>query len=150
MTGTYKLFLDDYRYPEDCTNYMHRAVYNDAEPWIVVKDYQGFVFTIEQMHKDGQWPKLISFDHDLADVHYIPEKDWDVWDMQTSDDSAKYYKALEHGNVSEYTGYHCAEWLIKYVKEHNLSMPAFLIHSMNPVGARNIKALFNKHDYYGS
>jgi hypothetical protein len=46
----------------------------------------------------------------------------------------------------EKTGYHCAKWLIDYCIDNKLELPkTILIHSMNPVGSRNIKSLFDSY-----
>lgn len=63
-------------------------------------------------------PTMISFDHDLADVHYI-------------------------AGDGEKTGYTFAKWFCDYVMDNDLDIPAdfgYNIHSMNPVGAENIRA----------
>ncbi|MDP9961886.1 cyclic-phosphate processing receiver domain-containing protein [Chryseobacterium lathyri] len=65
-------------------------------------------------------PEMISFDHDLADIHYLKP------------DSDEY---------AEKTGYECAKWLIEYCMDHYLDLPKFYCHSMNPVGKENILSL---------
>lgn len=91
------LFLDDIRNPP-------------KGDWNVVRDYDEF---IDFIIKNGL-PDLISFDHDLADVHYNPN-----------------------------THYDCAKWLIEYCLDNNKSFPKYLVHSMNPVGTENILSLLN-------
>jgi len=56
-------------------------------------------------------PTILSLDHDLGD--YL--------------------------DGCEKTGYDCAKWLCDYCQEHNVKFPEYYIHSMNPVGALNIK-----------
>lgn len=82
--------------------------------WHIVRNYQQFVDKIE---KDGM-PYTISFDHDLATEHYS---------------FSSIYK--------EKTGADCARWLVNYCIEKNLKLPKYTIHSMNPVGADNIKSI---------
>lgn len=124
----YNLFLDDYRIPLDCAMYMHKRIAQDnllymEEPWECVRNYDEFVETIQ---KKGL-PKLISFDHDLADEHYAPEHEWDNYDDWA-----------ERSNFKEKTGYDCAKYLLEFCKERNLQIPRFFVHSMNPVGTQNI------------
>ena len=118
---TYNLFLDDFRRPEDAFSYMGLAVYN-LEEWIIVRNYYAFITIIE---KKGV-PEKISFDHDLADIHYkVQDFDYDTPDY-------------------EKTGYHCAKWLIDFCLDNNYELPKeIIIHSMNPYGSRNIKSLFD-------
>lgn len=119
---SYNLFLDDIRQPTACCNYIYpvqnRPLYYQKE-WTIVRNYEEFVQMIE---KQGL-PELISFDHDLADVHYDPDARRETFE----------YK--------EKTGYECAKWLIEYCTNKNLVLPEFLIHSQNPIGAENIKLL---------
>jgi hypothetical protein len=118
---SYSLFLDDFRYPEDCFEYTHQTVYID-EQWVIARSYDEFVKTIQEKGI----PEVISFDHDLADEHYTDFHGYDEY--------------------QEKTGYHCAKWLIEYCLDNNLDIPKFIfIHSMNPVGAQNIASLFNTY-----
>jgi len=97
---TYKLFLDDIRFPA-------------TSDWIIARNMDDAVWYI----KNHGVPFFISFDHDLAADHYI------IGD-------------------GEKTGYTFAKWLTTYVSERNITLPAnfdFYVHSMNPVGANNIR-----------
>jgi hypothetical protein len=125
----YNLFLDDCRDAREPANYMptyQRDIYNKLK-WVVVRNYDEFVIMIE---KNGL-PQLISFDHDLADEHYhnMPELPTDAVE--------EYYGAA----YTEKTGYDCAKWLVEYCLNNNKSLPEFIVHSMNPVGKKNIQSL---------
>lgn len=117
----YKMYLDDIRdpvmtYPETLNL-----------QWCIVRSYTEFVDEI----KTKGMPKFISFDHDLASEHYpIMEKDG----------------GLSNGNRIPYetyrakTGYDCAKWLVEYCMDRGLKLPICKVHSMNPVGRRNIQS----------
>lgn len=123
---SYNLFLDDYRIPRDCFEYMHSPIYISVD-WIVVRNYYAFITLIE----NKGIPEIISFDHDLADVHY--KKQEFNYDDETQ----------------EKTGFHCAKWLINYCIDNKKELPAeVLIHSMNPAGSANIKSLFDTYYKY--
>lgn len=79
--------------------------------WVVVRSFNEFVNTVLQKGL----PVFVSFDHDLADAHYA--------NMPSA----------------EKTGYDCAKWLVDYCLDSNLNIPEFAVHSMNPVGAENIR-----------
>jgi len=108
-----KLFLDDIRNPKD--------IYKDNNnwDWIIVRTYEEFVNYI----KENGIPDFISFDHDLADEHYI-----------------EYFKSEEekrefdYNKIKEKTGYDCAKWLI----ENGYEIKKYAVHSFNPVGKENI------------
>lgn len=115
-----KLFLDDIRNPIDCCSYMqYRGIdlKQYHEEWDIVRNYKEFV---EHINLVGL-PDIISFDHDLAD--HLLDKDRNI--------------------LSEKTGYDCAKWLIEYCMDNNEELPKFIVHSMNPVGTKNIKDLLN-------
>jgi hypothetical protein len=105
-----KLFLDDSRKPPDFT-------------WDVVKSYEQFIAYIK-LHGV---PDIISFDHDLGDEHYAVYQDT----PHVSEGKAQDY----YGKFQEKTGYDCAKWLV----ENNKLPKEFYVHSMNPVGALNIR-----------
>lgn len=113
---SYKLFLDDIRIPQDTT-------------FVIVRNYCDFV---EKVKKYGV-PEEVSFDHDLADVHYAMQEktDFITW--------AEYYNSQDR----EMTGYDCAKWLLEYCQENGLALPKKIsVHSMNSVGKQNILNLF--------
>ena len=121
VLNSYRLFLDDIRDPRHCLMYMQgkgfdTTIYN--EKWEIVRSHKAFVEIVE---KQGL-PSLISFDHDLADEHYIEEDP-------------------EYGEYTEKTGYDSAKWLVQYCLDNNLKLPYFIVHSMNPIGKQNITTL---------
>lgn len=120
---SYNLFLDDFRMPQDAFNYTYQPIFL-KEDWVIVRSYDEFVKYIE---KHGI-PETISFDHDLADAHY---------NFQTD---------IQYDDYQEKTGFHCAKWLIYYCMDNNKKLPpTIMIHSMNRVGAVNIKSLFDTY-----
>ena len=105
---TYTLFLDDIRYPEDVR--VDLGPYRDV---IICRSMDDAVWAVRQYGL----PTFISFDHDLADTHYI------IGD-------------------GEKTGYTFAKWFCDYVMDNKLDLPvgfSYAVHSMNPVGAENIR-----------
>ncbi len=116
-----KLFLDDIRNPKDCANGLVPSILNKfywEHDWNIVRSYDEFVSWIV---KNGL-PDFISFDHDLADVHY----------------SMDFSNPNFNGN--EMTGYDCAKWLTNYCMDMKIQIPRFIVHSQNPVGKANIQS----------
>lgn len=121
-----RLFLDDWRIPRDCATYMyHRAdcrIFH--EEWEIVRSYGEFSRWVESNGAPG----LVAFDYDLADVAELkaelPIEDW---------------FSIEEERV--YTGLDCARHLLEYCSERRLPFPEYVIHSANPDGAEEIKAL---------
>lgn len=113
----YNLFLDDIRNPNMAYSIVNDVRYNELS-WIIVRDYNEFVSTII----DRGMPSLISFDHDLDISHY-------GWSKLAPD-------------TEEKTGYDCAKWLVEYCMNNEYVLPDYLVHSMNPVGKKNIIGLF--------
>lgn len=112
------LFLDDIRYPIEAYRYTKQDIFLRKD-WHIVRNYDQFVSRI--MEKG--LPEMISFDHDLADEHYLKP---------------------DAGEFVEKTGYDCAKWLVEYCMENYLNLPIFYCHSMNPVGKENIERLLKK------
>lgn len=130
------LWLDDLRNPYlDIEGKVPKA--DLIVDWVL--NFEQFVQWIE---KHGL-PKVISFDHDLADEHYTPEYFWDNYD------ESKKYQEWKSKHYKEKTGMDCAKWLVDYCIDSNKPLPEFYVHSANPVGADNIRGLltnFLKHN----
>jgi hypothetical protein len=124
---TYNLFLDDVRVPTDCVNYMRNADYTNLD-WVIVRSHEEFVNEVEDRFRKGEFPNIVSFDHDLADEHYDPK-------MYHGDEA--YNEASV--NFREKTGLDSAKWFVQFCIDFDLQLPPCLVHSMNPVGANRIK-----------
>lgn len=135
ITKTYNLFLDDFRIPKDAWQYKYYTPYL-KEDWKIVKDYDQFVGYITRNFKKGFFPKFISFDHDLADEHYSPH-------MNNVEDYEKLSKTFK-----EKTGMDCAKWLVDFCIDNEIKLPEFMVHSMNPAGAKNIQSLLDNYKKY--
>lgn len=123
-----KLLLDDERTPKSVFLYKkdERYLHND---WVIVLNYRQF----KEYILNNPMPELISFDHDLQDIHYEIEEEH--WNNFTS----------EQLGVEE-TGYDCADWLVNYCVEKNIPLTNCLCHSMNIVGRNRI---INRLNDYG-
>ena len=114
---TWTLFLDDLRFPDDV-----RYNYGPYKELVICRSMDDAVWAVKQYGL----PAFVSFDHDLADVHY------------NSDNGEK-------------TGLSFAKWICDYIMDNNVKyIPDFAwhVHSANPVGAANIESYmtcFNKH-----
>ena len=103
------LFLDDLRFPEDV-----RYDYGPYKNVVICRSMDDAVWAVKQYGL----PQFISFDHDLADVHYI------IGD-------------------GEKTGLTFAKWFCDYIMDNQIDIPdgfGYHVHSANPVGAENIRA----------
>lgn len=118
----YNLFLDDFRNPIDVIYYINNPIYIN-EKWVVVRNYDEFIFYIT---KNGL-PNIVSFDHDLADIHY------------------KNQKNIDYSQYEEKTGYHCVKWLVNYCIDNNLEFPEWYIHSMNIIGSKNMESYIKNY-----
>lgn len=106
-----KLYLDDVRNPP--------AAYE----FVIVRNYEEFV---EWIKKNGV-PDVVSFDYDLADIHY---------------DTITWKESFEY---REKTGHHAAKWLIEHCNENQIPFPKSYCHSQNPVGSENIMKSINSY-----
>jgi hypothetical protein len=130
------LFLDDIRMPCDVSGYITNVFlkgfycYTD---FIIVRNYDEFK---EHIEKNGV-PDFISFDHDLADEHYSPDM----------------YRGPEIYNKNydvfkERTGLDCAKFLVEYCMDNKITLPRFLVHSMNPTGKLNIESYLSNFEKF--
>ena len=133
MNDKVKIFLDDYRIPIDCVKYMHHQLGKEnflyLENWFVAKSYPDFVAMVCRFK--GQITH-VSFDHDLVDGHY----------HQSLQEGIINYDGDNFKDDHNKTGYHAAKYLIELYEFDKIELPKIFIHSMNPLGAENIKKLF--------
>lgn len=133
-----KIFLDDYRVLLDCIPYMHQRIgklnLTYLEEWKVVKSYDEFVNLVDSSVKTGDEITHVSFDHDLAEEHYVPGEYWSDFDKSKEYQEKQQYK--------EKTGFDCAKWFKEFYEDKNMPLPTIFVHSMNPVGTENIVNLF--------
>jgi len=118
-----KLFLDDIRQPKDACYLVENPKIYWEDGWDIVKNYVEFCSWIKQ----NGLPSIVSFDHDLADIHY--EVDFNDWNDNTA----------EQLGVEE-TGLDCAKWLVEYCMNNESDLPEYHVHSANPAGKKNIQA----------
>ena len=108
------LWLDDIRDPntEKWNNEIAKYIINPLTVNIIwVKKYHYFVNYI----KENGLPDIISFDHDLSDIH------------------------INKSTYKEKTGMDCCKFLVNYCIDNKLDLPQFNIHSSNPIGAENMR-----------
>jgi hypothetical protein len=118
---SYNLFLDDCRYPKDV-----KWVELPPVHWEIVRSYKEFV---EYITEHGV-PKMVSFDHDLADEHY--KEFFRAADKETGD------KKIKYDAMQEKTGRDCALWLANYCLDNQVPVPLYYLHSLNGIGCANI------------
>lgn len=110
-----KLFLDDLRIPKDAIGLVPDAMnqFYWKDDWVIVRNFWEFCNYIQKFGL----PDFISFDHDLADEHYVNS---------------------DHLDYKEKTGYECAKWLVDFCFDNGRSLPDYMVHSANPTGKQNI------------
>ncbi len=122
------LFLDDIRQPEHCALYCPQNIYLHGN-WTVVRNYKDFTGYIEHYFAQHKiLPDLISFDHDLSEIHY-----------QDADKAI-----INYDSYTEKTGFSCAKWLTDFCMDNGIKHINFLCHSMNPAGKKNIESILNQ------
>ncbi len=117
------LFLDDERVPTDVT-----WVIIGQHDWEIVRSFDE---AVEWVKANG-YPDVVSFDHDLG------------YEGTTIADSGL---VIVTNSTESKSGYDFAKWLVEYDME-TLTMPEhfdYTVHSMNPVGARNIQVYLDNY-----
>lgn len=123
MITNYNLFLDDVRIPTHVT----WAEVPKNQHYSVVRNFNEFVDLISLRGL----PKFVCYDHDLADSHY--------GDGLNGDE-------INYSKYQEKTGYDCAKWLVAYCLEKNVKHPPYVVHSLNPVGRKNIESYIENYN----
>lgn len=124
---SYNLFLDD-----DPARIPHKLSWIELPlvEWTIVRNYDQFVKTILERGV----PKIVSFDHDLADVHYKQFRE--AWYGSG---------VLTYSDSDEKTGYHACKWLVEHCLDNKIAFPEYYIHTMNPIGKQNIQSLIDSY-----
>jgi hypothetical protein len=113
-----RIYLDDVRTPID-------------EGWVIVRNYDEFVSTIEKIGFNNI--ELVSLDHDLG------ESAMTEWRTNVY----KNYQ-LDYNNITEKTGYDCAKWLVDRWIEGEAIFDVYT-HSANAIGSANIMGYINNY-----
>jgi hypothetical protein len=124
----YNLFLDDIRTPEMVSLYIlpveHRNMYR-LEKWEIARNFEEF----KSLIFCKGIPSFVSFDHDLAEIHYEPS----TW--------------TEDFVYHEKTGLDCAKWLVRVCMDFDVDwFPEYRVHSQNPVGSKNILSYLKSYE----
>ena len=114
------IYLDDVRTPID-------------ERWIVVRNYEEFISTIEEIGLENI--ELISLDHDLGE-EAMEEWHTNVYNNYT----------LNYDNIKEKTGMDCAKWLVKKWLEGK-PVCKVMVHSANAIGSGNMMGYINNYKH---
>jgi hypothetical protein len=114
-----KIYLDDVRTP----------LSND---WIVVRNYNEFVNTINKIGLDTI--ELISLDHDLGESAMVEYYS-----------NVKNNYNLDYNNITEKTGYDCCKFLVMLSMTKKIPLPLIYVHSANPIGSANMMGYINNY-----
>jgi len=114
------LYLDDIRNP-------HKQTHIDISSYDKVIWATCYPEFVNSIFINGL-PDSISFDHDLCPEHYAPKEHW-----------VGTYRIWREENKTVFpTGLTCAKYLVDYCQKHNLQLPNWTIHSLNPIGSYEI------------
>jgi hypothetical protein len=114
------IYLDDLRIPLD-------------QEWIVVRNYDEFVDTINEIGLENIG--LISLDHDLGDSAM---KEWHT--------NVYHNYTLDYDNITEKTGMDCTKWLVDQWLEGK-PVVTVKVHSANAVGSANMMGYINNYKH---
>jgi len=112
------IWLDDVRDPKD---------HGVEALW--VKNFEEFQAAVRAEH-----PHMVHFDHDLGNEYH-----WNETHPMNEDGTSPDEHEILYDKFQEMTGYHAAKWLVDYCMINELPLPRWNVHSMNVVGAKNIR-----------
>ena len=115
------IYLDDVRTPKD-------------SKWEIVRNAKEFREAIQDIGLENI--ALISLDHDLGETA-----------IKEFFRNAARNKTINYDNILEETGMDCAKWIVDHYLDNydgsGTNLPEILVHSANPVGAKNIMSYIN-------
>lgn len=132
-----KLFIDDERFPKDVT----WVQYPDNTNFEVIRDAVTFESWVAKMNKDNL-PEVLSFDHDL-NLIYTNEADIPVNWVDF---------ASQHSDRWEISGATMVDFLVDRLLDmfdegqitgEQINNIQVFFHSKNPIGANNMRSLWN-------
>ena len=88
-------------------------------------------------HDPSSRSRRPTYDKDNDEVVWIKSYDEFVAHIEQNGLPDKIY--FDHDLGEGKTGYDATKWLVQYCMDHKKELPIYYIHSMNPVGAKNIK-----------
>ena len=127
------IFIDDKRHPKQVYKYSGDIRYSLLY-WNICRNYEEFVKLIKNSNLSEI--NYISFDHDLADIHYKYGRELDDYEIS---------RMIDYEN----TGYDCLKWMCDYYLDNNKKLPKILFHTTNSVGKENMTIYlknFKKHN----
>jgi hypothetical protein len=142
---TWKLFLDDMRNPDYLVGKINF-------PWTEFHVVRSVAEAKKLIEDKESCPSFIAFDHDLSEEHYVGEtmriEPKDEFDNSLIVVVKDYSGHAAFQNNAE-TGYDFAKWLVfRDLQDRGDFLPKdfdFIVHSMNPVGAKNIREYLNSY-----
>lgn len=101
-----------------------------------------FIWLDDEREIPVQWIKRVA-----DDIYFVKVKNAQNlinWFKINASKYDKIFISFDHDLGSELTGYDVA----KYIVENGYELTGFTVHSMNPVGAKNIIDLLTHYNYY--
>lgn len=114
-----KIYLDDERTPVD-------------PDWVIVRNYEDFVKTVEEIGIDNI--DTFSLDHDLDETAII----------EYHKNVAPHYR-LDYENIKEKTGLDCVKYLVSQFIKNGYKGQKVFVHSANPIGSGNMMGYMNNY-----
>ena len=142
---SYKLFLEDVKHPNQMGGYMKKKIngkndFQTETDWVIVTSFDEFVKTIWRRGL----PDIISFDHEVAEEHYIYFAILSSGGKKRATDSE--YKSI-YQKLQNKTGYDCARWLVKFCANSRQDLPVCLVHSKNIAGNEYLEDVLPTKSY---
>jgi hypothetical protein len=101
-----------------------------------------FIWLDDERVISPQW--IGAADEDVDLIQFSNPHELISWLNTEIEDYNKVYISFDHDLGYDLTGYDVA----KYIVENNIKIDGFTVHSMNPVGAKNIIDLLSHYGYH--
>ena len=103
-----------------------------------------FIWLDDEREISSIWRKVIEKEENFEYKIFRTAEDLIKWYNENLGEYDRIFISFDHDLGSGYTGYDMA----KYIVEYHLQLDGFTVHSMNPVGRKNIFEILNRYEYY--
>lgn len=103
-----------------------------------------FIWLDDEREIPSIWKTRIEKEENFEYKIFRTAEDLIKWYNENLGKYDKVFISFDYDLSSGNTGYDMAKYIVKY----NLQLDGYTVHSMNPIGSKNIIEILNRYNYY--